>query len=95
MRHEGTRASNPVSSAWYQLVPKCSDTPGHSVLAALSQSGVPGVPAAFQDASDSGHVREGMRVGACPRWTNDSPTTLRVCSSADGPGLPVLVGVSL
>jgi hypothetical protein len=55
-----------MSLMWYQLVPKCSDTPGHSVLAALSQSGVPGVPAAFQDASDSGHVREGMQVGTCP-----------------------------
>jgi hypothetical protein len=30
---------------WYQQMPKFPDEPGHSVFAALSQSGVPGVPA--------------------------------------------------
>jgi hypothetical protein len=28
-----------------------------------------------------------MWAGACPRWTNDSRTTLHVCSSAYRPGL--------
>lgn len=28
-----------------------------------------------------------MRAGTCPRWTNTSPTTLRVCSFAYGPGV--------
>jgi hypothetical protein len=45
---------------WYQLLPKFFDKPGHSVLAALIQSGVPSVPATFQDAIESGHVRERM-----------------------------------
>ena len=38
----------------------------------------------------SGHainVREGTRAGTCPLWTNESPTTLRACSFARGPGL--------
>ncbi len=63
---------------WYQLLSTFSDKPGHSVLAALSRSSTPGVPSAFQEAIDSGHVRESMRVGTCPLWTNDSRTTLRV-----------------
>ena len=79
--------------AWYQLLPKFSDKPGHSVLAALNQSSLPGVPSAFQEAIDSGHVRESMRVGTCSLWTNDSRTTLRVL--ANRPGLPVFGGGSL
>ena len=55
----------------YQLKPRFSDHPGHSVLAALNQSSIPGVPSAFQEAIDSSDVREGMRAGACSRWTND------------------------
>src|SRR5256885_836769 len=62
----------------YQLKPRFSDHPGHSVLAALNQSSIPGVPFAFQDAINSGDVRESMRAGAYPRWTNDSRTTLLV-----------------
>jgi len=37
-----------------------------AVLAALNQSGLPGVPAAFQEVIDSGHVRESMQTGTCP-----------------------------
>jgi hypothetical protein len=49
---------------------KFSDKPEHSVLAALNQSSIPGVPATFRDAINSGHVRESMQVGTCPRWTS-------------------------
>ena len=55
---------------WYQLSPKFFDKSGHSVLAALNQSSLPSVPATFQEATDSGHVRESMQVGTCPRWTS-------------------------
>jgi putative transposase len=33
------------------------------------------------------YVRESIRTGTCPLWTSASPTTLRVCSLADGPGI--------
>ncbi len=68
-------------------MPRFSDKPGQSVLAALNQSDLPSVPAAFWEVIDSGAVRESMRTGTCPRWTNDSSTTFRAGSSACGPGL--------
>ena len=49
-----------------------------TVRAALNQSSVPSVPAAFQDAINSGHVRERMWAGTSSLWTNTSPTTLIV-----------------
>ena len=58
------------SATWYLQLPRFSDKSGQSVLAALNQSSIPGVPATFQDAIDSGHVRESMQVGTCPRWTS-------------------------
>src|SRR3989440_2206417 len=73
--------------SWYQQLPRFSYKPGQSVLAALNQSDLPSVPAAFQEVIDSGAVRESMQTGTCPRWTSDSPTTLRAGSSACGPGL--------
>jgi hypothetical protein len=76
-----------MAGAWHQQLPRFSDKPEQSVLAALNQSGLPGVPAAFQEVIDSGDVRESMQTGTCPRWTSDSPTTLRAGSSACGPGL--------
>jgi len=68
-------------------LPRFSYQPGQSVLAALNQSDLPSVPAAFQEVIDSGAVRESMQIGTCPRWTSDSPTTLRAGSSACGPSL--------
>jgi len=62
---------------WYQQLPRFSDKSGQSVLAALNQSDLPGVPTAFQKVIDSGAVRESMQTGTYPRWTSDSPTTLR------------------
>ena len=57
------------------------------VLAALDQSGLP----AFLPYSGklSHQVRSASAYGLerAPAWTNDSPTTLRACSSARGPGL--------
>src|SRR5215831_11844633 len=58
-----------------------------TVCAALKPSSIPSVPPAFRDAIDSGEVRERMQAGTCPRWTSTSPTTLRVYSLADGPGV--------
>src|SRR5258708_17754056 len=72
---------------WYQQLPRFSDKSGQSVLAALNQSGLPGVPAAFQEVIDSGAVRESRQTGTCSFRTSDSPTTLRAGSSACGPGL--------
>jgi hypothetical protein len=77
----------PTFTSWYQLSPRFSGKPGHSVLVALIRSGLPGVPATFREVIESSQVREDMWVGACPRWTNDSRTTLHVCSSAYRPGL--------
>src|SRR6266446_1303581 len=86
--HKGSTQTieSSKSSAWYHQLPRFSDKPGQSVLAALNQSGLPGVPAAFQEVIDSGFVRESMQTGTCPRWTNDSRTPLRVL--ANRPGLP-------
>jgi hypothetical protein len=64
----------------------CVQTWTAAVLVALNQSGLPGVPAEFQEVIDSGFVRESMQTGTCPRWTNDSRTPLRVL--ANRPGLP-------
>ena len=72
------RRESSKTSQWYQLKPKCLDAPGHSVLAALIQSSLPSVPATFQEAIGSGHVRESIRAGTHSLWTNDSRTTLRV-----------------
>src|SRR6266699_5444607 len=75
------------SLPWCQQLPKffdksrqpCSRRPGSVRLAS--------VPSAFRQVSSPGYVREGTRAGTCPLRTNDSPTTLRACSSARGPGL--------
>jgi hypothetical protein len=64
----------------------CGTNLAAAVLAALNQSGLPGVPAAFQEVIDSGFVRESMQTGTCPLRTNDSRTPLRVL--ANRPGLP-------
>src|SRR5947209_17454575 len=53
----GASCMETLHIMWYQQMPKFPDEPGHSVFAALSLSGVPSVPATFQDAIDSGHVR--------------------------------------
>jgi hypothetical protein len=45
------------------------------------------VPSVFRQVISPGAVLKSTRVGTCPRWTNASPTTLRACSSARGPGL--------
>src|SRR5215472_18756480 len=58
-----------------------------TVCAALKPFSIPSVPPAFREAIDSGRVRESMQAGTCPRWTSTSPTTLRVCSLAYGPGV--------
>jgi hypothetical protein len=80
-----------MSLAYWQAVVStvgqiCVQTWTAAVFAALNQSGLPGVPAAFQKVIDSGFVRESMQTGTCPRWTNDSRTPLRVL--ANRPGLP-------
>jgi hypothetical protein len=62
--------SETPPTAWYQLKPKFFDKPGHSVLVALIQSNSPSVPAAFQEAIGSGHVRESMQAGTYSLWTN-------------------------
>ena len=84
------------SATWYLQPPRFSDKSGQSVLAALNQSSLPGVPATFQDAIDSGHVRESMQVGTCPRWTSDSRTTLIVSQTQrflHGPAWPASSGL--
>jgi hypothetical protein len=58
-----------------------------SVHAALNPFDQLCVPSTFGAVSGSGHVRESMQAGTCPRWTSTSPTTLHVCSSAYGPGV--------
>jgi hypothetical protein len=78
----------------YQQYPNLLNKPGHRVLAALIQSGFPSVPPAFQEVIESGHVRESMQTGACPRWTSDSRTTF-TCPFRDRPGLSVFIGVAL
>jgi hypothetical protein len=57
-----------------------------AVRAALIQSDLPSVPAPFQEVIGSGHVRERMKAGASPLWTNTSRTTF-TCPFRDRPGL--------
>jgi hypothetical protein len=71
-------------------VTSCPDSltnPDNCVLAALDQSGLPAFlphsgKLAHQVMSTRAHGLE-----RAPARTNDSPTTLRACSSARGPGL--------
>ena len=86
-RLKGDGSEPPLLLMWYHQLPKFSDKSGQSVFAALNQSGLPGVPTAFQEVIGSGEVRESMQTRTCPCWTSDSPTTLRAGSSACGPGL--------
>jgi len=65
-----------------------------TVRAALNQSSVPSVPAAFQDAINSGHVRERMWAGTSSLWTSTSPTTLIVYARLHT-GLAWISGIAL
>jgi hypothetical protein len=46
------------------------------------------VPATLQKVIGSGAALEGMWIGTFPHRASASPTTLRVCSFAYGPGIP-------
>jgi hypothetical protein len=48
------------------------------------------VPAGWKQVIERGHALKVIQVGTSPLWASESPTTLRVCSFADGPGLPSL-----
>ena len=54
----------------------CSTHLETAVRTALIRSSHPSAPTEFQEAIASGQVRESIRVGTCPLWTSDSPTTL-------------------
>src|SRR6266852_9576191 len=96
-RHESWISPNGVLS-WYQRYPNLLDKPGHSVRAALIPSSTPGVPSAFQEVIESGHVLESVRIGTCPLWTNTGRTTFLVAMRPAWPaslcrGVP-LAGIS-
>jgi hypothetical protein len=74
--------------------PNSSSEPGQSVRAALNQSDLPGVPAAFQEVIDSGPILERMQAGTSSRWTNASPTTFFVRAHLHA-GLAWISGIAL
>jgi len=80
---------------WCQQMPNLWNKPGHKscsppwISPACQRSFC--IPAGYSP----GHVCESTQAGTCPRWTSDSPTTLRAGSSACGPGLSVFAGASL
>ena len=76
-----------LGSMWCQQLPRFIDKPRHWSFAPPWIS--PACPRSFR-------IRAGYLTRSCPQvhtgwnvlpWTSDSLTTLRVCSSADGPGL--------
>src|SRR5260221_8407115 len=72
---------------WCQQLPKIIDNPGQQRARRPGSVRPARVPSAFGQVSSPGHVRESTRAGTCPLGTSDSPTTLRVCASAYGPGI--------
>src|SRR6266699_4571395 len=75
------------SLPWCQQLPKFFDKSRQPRSRRPGSVRLASVPSAFRQVSSPGHLRESTRAGTCPRWTNDSPTTLHACFSARGPGL--------
>jgi len=61
---------------WYQQLPKIADNLRQQCSRRPGSVQPASVPSASQQVSDPGHVRQSRRVGTCPLWTSDSPTTL-------------------
>jgi hypothetical protein len=68
--------------------PKSETTLDNSVLTALVQSSLPKFLPHISKLSNQEVSESVIRAGTSPFRTSDSPTTLRACSSARGPGLP-------
>jgi len=66
----------PCFYLWYQRLPNLWTNLDNARSRRPGSVQPASVPSAFQQVISPGHVRESTRVGTCPRWTSDSPTTL-------------------
>jgi len=80
--------SYPSDAMWCHLRPKIRDDPGQQCSHRPGSVQLAKVPATCRQVSAAGDALEVMRVGTSPLRANASPATLRVCSLADGPGIP-------
>jgi hypothetical protein len=78
--HEGYSGINSCQN--------CSTILDRCRLCRLPSVQLASVPLASKQVIEGSPTREAIRTGTLPLWANTSRTTLRVCSSADRPGLP-------
>jgi hypothetical protein len=79
--------STPTSLAWCQQLPRLLANAGQARSRRPRSVRPARVPSEYRQVIFPGAAPKVIRVGTSPWWTSESPTTLRACSSARGPGL--------